>query len=76
MYAKNFWKTLRESPEFHLGNFKIDKNAQEKFSDEIRAKFKMSRLLKILLVDSSIFIATSNKKLLIVFRKFRINSPN
>ena len=51
---------------------KIDRNAWEKFSDEISTKFKMTRLIKILLV----FIIASNKEMLVVFRQFEINSHN
>ena len=53
---------------------KIDGNTLEKFSDEISAKFNMTRLMKILLVDSLIFIIASKKEMLIVFRQFEINS--
>ena len=56
-------------------NFQFDRNAQGKFSDEISTKFEMSRLLKILLVDSLIFMITSNKGML-VFRQFEINCYN
>ena len=58
--------------QFHLESFKIDRNAQRKFSDEISTKFKMSRLLKIILMDSLIFIITSNKEMLVVFKQFII----
>ena len=57
--------------QFHLESFKIDKNTQEKFLNEISTKFKMSRFMKMLLVDSLIFIMTSNKEMLVVSGNLR-----
>ena len=62
--------------QFHLESFKIDRNTQEKFLNEISTKFKMPRFMKVLLVYSLIFIITSNKEMLVVFRQFEINSHN